>query len=253
MIEDRRHALLDAVDVQSVGRGLCALERQLAVNSPPGTVEHLIEIRGVVALDGKAAGQCGINMRMGVDERRHDDAAACIKKLRLRISGAERSGLADRFDLCPVNADGAVLQIRKGLTAGDQSAVSKNIHARVPPVCDFHGVNKTKMGMQNHSFNISTQESLSDSRKPVRAALRYSYQSEIVILLYTTLPVPARLFRRQIRPNFCREFWQYCTNTSVNKRYMHVSVCNTFPQECKVLKDIKKSLLLSAVFCSETA
>ena len=107
--------------------------------------------------------------------------------------------------------------------------------------------------MQNHSFNISTQESLSDSRKPVRAALRYSYQSEIVILLYTTLPVPARLFRRQIRPNFCREFWQYCTNTSANKRYKHVSVCNTFSQECGVLKDIKKSLLLSAVFRSETA
>lgn len=107
--------------------------------------------------------------------------------------------------------------------------------------------------MQNHSFNISTQESLSDSRKPVRAALRYSYQSEIVILLYTTLPVPARLFRRQIRPNFCREFWQYCTNTSVNKRYKHVSVCNTFSQECGVLKDIKKSLLLSTVFRSETA
>ena len=87
----------------------------------------------------------------------------------------------------------------------------------------------------------------------MRAALRYSYQSEIVTLLYTTLPVPARLFRRQIRPNFCREFWQYCTNTSANKRYKHVSVCNTFGQECGVLKDIKKSLLLSAVFRSETA
>ena len=39
----------------------------------------------------------------------------------------------------------------------------------------------------------------------------------------------------------------------MNKRYKHVSVCNTFSQECGVLKDIKKSLLLSAVFRSETA
>ena len=42
-----------------------------------------------------------------------------------------------------------------------------------PPVNDL----ENKNGDAEPSFNISTQANLSDSWKPVRAALRYSYQS----------------------------------------------------------------------------
>ena len=48
MVENRRDALLDAVDVQRVGGSLRPFEGQLAVDRPPCAVEHLIEIGGVV-------------------------------------------------------------------------------------------------------------------------------------------------------------------------------------------------------------
>ena len=87
VIEDGSDTLLDAVDIQSVGAGPAALQGQLPVHGPPGAVQHLVEIGGVVAHNAQAPGQGGVDMGVGVDESRHDDAAPGINDLGVRIFG----------------------------------------------------------------------------------------------------------------------------------------------------------------------
>ena len=124
MIEDRRDALLDAVDVECVRRSSCALERQLAVHRPPRAVEHLIEGSGVVADDRKAAGEGGIDVRVGVDERGHNDVALCVDDLGLRVFRAQRCFFADFYDLCALKDDTAffVVALAVGIS-GNQTTV----------------------------------------------------------------------------------------------------------------------------------
>ena len=128
MVENRRDALLDAVDVQRVGGGLRALEGQAAIDGPPRSVEHLVEIGGVVALDGKAAGKGGIDVGVGVDEGGHDDAALCINELGFGVFCPQRCGRADLLDLRAVDHDAAVGQVGKRLRAGDELTVGENVH-----------------------------------------------------------------------------------------------------------------------------
>jgi len=124
VIEDRRDALLDAVNVKGVGRSAGALERQLAVHGPPRSVEHLVESRGVVADDGQAARQRGVDVRVRVDEGGHDDAAARVDALGLRIFGPQRGLLADLQNLGALDGDGTffVVALCAGI-AGDHTAV----------------------------------------------------------------------------------------------------------------------------------
>ena len=56
VVENCCNALLDAVHIQGIGAGTGALQRQVAVNGPPCTVQYLIEIVGIVAGNGKPAG-----------------------------------------------------------------------------------------------------------------------------------------------------------------------------------------------------
>ena len=107
MIEDRCDALLDAVDVECVCGGSRALECQLAVHCPPRAVEHLIESSGVIADDRKAAGEGGIDVGVGVDERGHNDVALCVDDLGLRVFRAQRCFFADFYDLCALKDDTA--------------------------------------------------------------------------------------------------------------------------------------------------
>lgn len=53
---------------------------------------------------------------------------------------------------------------------------------------------KNKNGDANPRFNISTQANLSDSRKPVREALRYSYQSSIYNSIIQKKPCACKAF-----------------------------------------------------------
>ena len=128
MVEDRRHALLDAVEIQRIGGGLCSLERQLAVDGPPRAVEDLKEVRGVVALDGQAAGEGGIDVGVRIDERRHDHAALGINELCIGVFRLQIGGLADLLDLGAVDDHAAVGQIGRRLAAGDELAVCENVH-----------------------------------------------------------------------------------------------------------------------------
>ena len=124
MVENGRDALLDAVDVQRIGRGAGALERQLAVHGPPCAVKDFVEARGVVADDAQAASQSGVNVGVGVDEGGHDDAALGVDDLGLRVFCAQRGFFADLDDLGAFIGDGAFFVIAlAALVAGDDTSV----------------------------------------------------------------------------------------------------------------------------------
>ena len=124
MVKDGGDALLDAVDVQRVRGSAGALERQLAVHGPPGAVEHFVEVGGVVADDGEASGQRGVDVRVRVDEGRHDDAAPGVDDLRLRVFRAQRGLFADLHDLGALIGDGALFVVAlAALVAGDDASV----------------------------------------------------------------------------------------------------------------------------------
>ena len=124
MVENGRDALLDAVDVQRIGGGAGAFERQLAIHGPPCAVEHFIEICGVVADNGQTACKCGIDVGMRVDECGHDDAALGVDDLSLRVFCAQRGFFADLDDFGAFIGDGAFFVIAlAALVAGDDASV----------------------------------------------------------------------------------------------------------------------------------
>ena len=120
MVENGRHALLDGVDVKRGGGGARAVHHQVAVDGPPCAVKDFVEVRRVVADDGKAAGEGRVDMRVRVDERGHDDAALGVDDLGTGILGAKHRFLAYFDDLRPLKGDGAVLVIPlRARVAGD--------------------------------------------------------------------------------------------------------------------------------------
>ena len=129
VIKDGGNALLDAVDVQGVGAGPGPLQGQLPVDGPPGAVQHLIEIGGVVAHNGQAPGQGGIDVGMGVDEGGHDDAALGVDDVGLGILGPQGALLAHLGDGGALIGHGPVLIIAlAALVPGDESSVDDQIH-----------------------------------------------------------------------------------------------------------------------------
>ena len=124
MVEDGGDALLDGVHVEGGGAGTGAVHHQLAVDGPPGAVQHLVEVGGVVAHDGQAASQSGVDVGVGVDEGGHDDAALGVDDLRVRILGPQGALLAHFHDLAALVGHGAVLVVALAVgVTGDESAV----------------------------------------------------------------------------------------------------------------------------------
>ena len=134
MVEDRRYALLDGVDVERGGGGARAVHHQMAVDRPPCAVKDFVEVRRIVADDGKAAGEGGVDMRVRVDERGHDDTASGVDDLGTGIFCAQRRLFADVDDLCPLKGDCAVLVIALCIcVAGDETTVGDKFHNVAPP------------------------------------------------------------------------------------------------------------------------
>ena len=129
VVENGGDALLDAVDVESIGAGAAALQGQLAIHGPPSAVQHLVEIGGVVAHNAEAASQSGIDMGVGVNKGGHDDAAAGINDFSIGVLGAESGLLPYLHDFRALKGHGAVFIIALALTvAGDEPSVSQQIH-----------------------------------------------------------------------------------------------------------------------------
>ena len=131
VVEDGGHALLDAVEVQRVGAGLRAIHIEVTVDGPPGPVQHLVKVRGVVALDGKAAGEGGVDVRVRIDKGWHDHTALCVDDLGVGVLRAQGAFLADGGDLCALIGDGTVLVVAApGFVAGDESSVGHKLHGK---------------------------------------------------------------------------------------------------------------------------
>ena len=129
MVKDSGDALLDAVDIQRIGAGAGAVHHQLAVDGPPCAIQHLVEIGGVVAHDGEAPGQSGIDVGVGVDEGRHDHAAFGVNDLGIGVFGPQRGFFANLGDETAFKGHGAAFIIAAALAvAGDESAVGDQIH-----------------------------------------------------------------------------------------------------------------------------
>ena len=124
MVKDGGDALLDGIHVEGGGAGAGAVHHQVAVDGPPGSVQHLIEIGGVVAHNGQAPGQSGVDVGVGVDEGGHDDAALGVDDLRIRVLGPQGAFLAYLYDLAALVGHSTVLivPLAVGVT-GDESAV----------------------------------------------------------------------------------------------------------------------------------
>ena len=129
VVEDGGHALLDAVHVQCGGGGASAVHHQMAVNGPPCTVQHLIEVGGVVAHDAQAPRQRGVDVGMCVDKGGHDNAALGVHDLCLGVLGAQGCLLAYLHDLGALVSHCAVLVIALALAvAGDEPSVCYQNH-----------------------------------------------------------------------------------------------------------------------------
>ena len=129
VVKDRRHAVADAVQDRCVGRRPGSVQSEPPVDRPPGAVEDLKEIGGIIADNGKAPGQPGIDMRVGIDQAGHDDAALRVDKGRLRILFLQILQPADRQDLCSFRDDSAVFQIRPVRISCNNLSVSNQKHA----------------------------------------------------------------------------------------------------------------------------
>ena len=128
VVEDRRHAVTDAVQNRGIGARFGPVDRQMTVDLPPGPVEHLIEIRRIVAVDGKSSRQSGVNMGMRIDEAGHNQLTVCINQFRtgiLLLHLFKRADLADHFT---VDHDSTVLQIRIGTVLGKNASISHQKH-----------------------------------------------------------------------------------------------------------------------------
>ena len=183
MVENGRHALLDGVHVQRGGGGFCAVHHQVAVDGPPCAVKDFVEVRRVVADDGKAAGEGGVDVRVRVDERGHDDAALGVDDLGTGIFCAQRRFLADFDDLRAFEGDGTVLVIAlRARVAGDETTVGDKFHKFAPPFSFAFSPprkrhRKGKEKSAPHTDLIISPKG--ETVQPVREALRCSYQTVI--------------------------------------------------------------------------
>ena len=124
VVKDGGDALLDGVHVEGGGAGAGTVHHQVAVDGPPGPVQHLVEIGGIVAHNRQAPGQSGVDVGVGVDEGGHDDAALGVDDLRICVLGPQGIFLAYLQDLAALVGHSAVLivPLAVGVT-GDESAV----------------------------------------------------------------------------------------------------------------------------------
>ena len=142
VVEHGGDALLDGVDVERGGAGLGAVHHQVAVDGPPRSVEDLVEVCRVVADDGQAARERGIDVGVRVDEGGHDDAALGVDDLGVGVLRAQGGLLADLGDLRALVGDRAVLVVAAALcVAGDETSVGDELHKWFPPVKWFQLTN----------------------------------------------------------------------------------------------------------------
>ena len=101
----------------------------MPVDVPPLAVQDLVEVGGIEAVDAQAPGQSGINVGVGVHQPRHDDAAPGVQKRRLRVPPAQLLCRTHGGNFRAVDHHTAVGEIGERAVAGDEPAISQNVHA----------------------------------------------------------------------------------------------------------------------------
>ena len=82
MIEDRGHTVADAGDHAHHRTPVDVVERESLVEPPPQPLQNLRKVAGRVVFQRHTAGESAVEMRVRVDEARHDHAAARIDEFR---------------------------------------------------------------------------------------------------------------------------------------------------------------------------
>ena len=100
----------------------------MAVNVPPGSVQHLQKIGGIVALDGKATGQSRIDVGVGVDETGHNQPASGVHIFGVGVFCLQVGLCTDLTNGFPINYDRAILQIGHCRIPGEEFSVSYQQH-----------------------------------------------------------------------------------------------------------------------------
>ena len=157
VVEHRRTPGFNGIDVGGIGASARVLQSQIAVEPPPHAVEHFIKVCGVVPFHGKAAGESTVNVRVRVDEGRHDDAALCIHELRVRILCTQRGGFAGFNDFCSGNGYAAVFDVRVGAVSRDEPSVCNENHGEPPYVVsvqDMRCCGETKKARTNEDKRL---------------------------------------------------------------------------------------------------
>ena len=139
MVEDRRHAVTDAVQYGGVRRSFGSVQSQMAVDVPPHPVKYFEEIGRIMPLDRKSSRKTGVNVRMRIDKARHDDAAFCIHKLRFRIFCLHRLQGTDFPYGFTVRYDCSVWNIGAGRISRDHFTVTDQQHG-IFLLLNFHSI-----------------------------------------------------------------------------------------------------------------
>ena len=124
MVEDRRAAVLYAVNIGGLGGKTRSLKAQMPVESPPHTVEYVKEALRIIAFDGNTARHCAVDVVMGIDETGHDQPALGVDEFSRRVLCLQRGIVADLGDQLPVADNCAVLDERIRAVPRDDPSVS---------------------------------------------------------------------------------------------------------------------------------
>ena len=141
VVEDRGHAVAQAVEHGGVRTRAGAIEREVVVDLPPLLLEVLQEVVRVAALDGEAARQAGVDVGVAVHQARHDDAAVGVNVVGIGVGGAQGALVAHRRDLVAVDQNGTMLEVGACRVARDDASVSHENH--VSPIAVAYPCEKT--------------------------------------------------------------------------------------------------------------
>ena len=129
VVEDRGHAVTKRVEDRGVGGGTGTVQREVVVDLPPLLLEVLEEVGGIAALDGEAAGETGVDVRVAVDEARHDDATVGVNVLVARVSGLELLLVADGGDGVSADGNRAALEVGVLGVASNDTTIADDQHS----------------------------------------------------------------------------------------------------------------------------
>ena len=131
VVKDGGDAVPDAVQHRGVGAGPGAVQGQMAVDVPPGALQHLQEVGGVIARDGQAPGQAAVDVGVGIDEARQNDLPPGVHKFRSRVLGPHVGQGPYLLDGVAVDDHRSVGQVGTLLVPGEQFAVADQQHSVV--------------------------------------------------------------------------------------------------------------------------